>query len=112
MTTITTATGSTIDLTAAPAGYDQTHTLFNVQIGTANADAGDSFGTGIEGDIILAHDIDSQKSSLAYHDGTMWADSISTQDWPILDRVFGRENWQSIVAEHQDESLAELEDEE
>ncbi|APT92874.1 hypothetical protein CPHO_08235 [Corynebacterium phocae] len=39
------------------------------------------------------------------------ADSRSTQDWPILDHVFGsRAAWQQFLADRQAEALEELED--
>lgn len=45
-------------------------------------------------------------------DGSGWADSSRTSDWPFLDRAFGRENWQQFLEEYAAECRAELSEDE
>ena len=88
-----------------------------------------SFGTDFNGQVaeldddriaIIDYSLDSKKSSLVIVDQTPTgsaASSADTQDWPALDREFGRENWQAFLRDHEQESrdilnadaLAELE---
>lgn len=100
---------NTLDFTNAPAGFDRTDSLMNILIADIDDDK----------KAIIGFDIDTQKSSIAVGNPTTgkWADSADPQDWPALDRLFGRKNWQSFLRNHEQESrdmlnaddLAELE---
>lgn len=92
---------NTINFEPAPVGFDQSGTLFNTLI--ADLDDGRQ--------IIIAHDLNSHKSSIALGETATgpWSDSSSTQDWPALDRAFGRKQWQEFVAKHQQQAQEELE---
>lgn len=85
-----------INFTPAPAGFDSTGTLANILI----ADLNDS-------QIILAFDLNQNESSLAANINGVWYDSNSTQDWTALDKLIGREKWNEIIEDHQQEYLAE-----
>lgn len=85
----------------APVTFDHTGTLYNTLI----ADIDDNGAQAI-----IAFDLNSQKSSIAFRAdwNANWADSTSTQDWPVLDKAFGRDTWKTLVAEHEIEALEEL----
>lgn len=88
-----------------------------------------TFGTDFNGQVadldderiaIIDYSLDSRSSSLVIIDQSPTgsaASSTDTQDWPVLDREFGRENWQAFLRDHEQESrdmfnadeLAELE---
>ena len=59
--------------------------------------------------LIIGHDIDARKSSIAAEVEGHWYDTSSTQDWPVFDRLFGRKAWQAFVAEHTAQAIAEIE---
>lgn len=75
-----------------------------------------TFGTDFNGQVadldddriaIIDHDPDTKKSTLVIVDQTPTgsaASSADTQDWPALDREFGRENWQAFLRDHEQES--------
>lgn len=93
----------TLDFQDAPAGFDQSETLYNCQIA--------DLGNGRQA--IIGLDIDTQKASLAINtedDG--WAESSDTNDWPHLDRAFGRKEWQIFLAEWQAGAIEDMGDEE
>ncbi|ASE56601.1 hypothetical protein CEQ06_06245 [Corynebacterium jeikeium] len=57
---------------------------------------------------IISYDTNTHKSTLAigsYATGK-WHDSADTQDWPALDREFGRKQWQAYIRDHEMESQA------
>lgn len=85
----------------APANFDYTGTLYNTLI----ADLDDNGAQAI-----LAFDLTSQHSSIAFRSdwNANWADSSSAQDWPVLDKAFGRDTWKTLVAEHEIEALEEI----
>lgn len=87
---------NTLDFTNAPAGFDRTDSLMNILIADIDDDK----------QAIIGFDIDTQKSSIAVGNPTtgQWADSADPQDWPALDRLFGRKNWQSFLRDHEQES--------
>lgn len=99
LNTLPTADIDTIDWEEAPAGFDQSGTLYAIQVA-------DLDGT----QLILGHDIDAHKSSIAAEVAGRWYDTASTQDWPVFDRLFGRDAWQELVTDHQEDALAELAD--
>lgn len=90
-----------IDWEAAPTSFDQSGTLYNIQL--ANIDEETD-----EPQLILAHDINSGNSSIAAKVNGHWFDTSTTQDWGVFDRLFGRKEWQALVAEHQAEAIAEI----
>lgn len=91
-----------IEWKPAPSSYDHSGRLFHILLAQIDEETD-------EPQLILAHDIDSGKSSLAATpNGRDWFDSAHSQDWGALDRMFGREEWQALVAEHQEEAIAEL----
>lgn len=93
---------STLAFEDAPTGFDQTGTLFNTRIAELN--------NGHQ--VIVAYDLYSKHSSLSLEGPIKgnWADSCDTQDWPALDKAFGRKEWQAFIAEHQAEAEAELDE--
>ena len=97
LNTLPTADITTIDWEDAPAGFDQSGSLYAIQL--ADID-------GIQ--LIIGHDIDSRKSSIAAEVEGHWYDTSSTQDWPVFDRLFGRKAWQDFVAEHAEQAIAEI----
>lgn len=101
LNTLTRTDITTIDWEDAPTGFDRSDTLYNIRL--ADLD-------GIQ--LILGHDIDAHKSSLAAEVAGRWYDTSSTQDWPIFDHLFGRDAWQELVVDHQEDALAELADDE
>ena len=101
LNTLHTADITTITWEEAPTGFDRTGTLYNTQLSEID---------GIQ--LILAHDIDTHKSSLAAEVAGRWYDTASTQDWPVFDALFGRKAWQELVADHQRDALTELADDE
>lgn len=90
---------STITWTPAPARYDYSGTLYNILLAEHDG-----------AQLVLSHDLNSHHSSIAAEiDGT-WYDSQSTQDWPQLDQLLGRDEWQKLVRDHESEALEELAD--
>lgn len=77
----------------APEGFDQTGTLFNVQLA-------DTY----QGQLILALDVDIEKASLALDGIGRVADTLSTQDWPVFDTLFGRDAWKGFLREWEDDT--------
>lgn len=77
-----------------------------------------AFGTDFNGQVagldddriaIIDHDPDTKKSTLAIVDQSPTgsaASSADTQDWPALDREFGRKQWQAYIRDHEMESQA------
>ena len=43
--------------------------------------------------------------------GGHYADSAKTADWPVLDKMFGRDQWQAFLAEYAAQIEADLDDE-
>lgn len=101
LNTITRTNIDSIDWEDAPTGFDQSGTFYAIQV--ADLD-------GIR--LILGHDIDAHKSSLAAEVAGRWYDTRSTRDWPVFDHLFGRNAWQELVADHQEDALTELADDE
>ena len=97
LNTLTRINIDAIDWEDAPAGFDQSGTLYAIQL--ADLD-------GIQ--LIIGHDIDTRKSSIAAEVEGHWYDTSSTQDWPVFDHIFGRKAWQSFVAEHAEQAIAEI----
>lgn len=60
---------------------------------------------------IIAHACDTETSSLAVCAGGTWFSSESTQDWPVLDHLFGRAVWQEFVDEHEQDARHERDQE-
>ena len=89
---------TTITWEEAPEGFDRTGSLYNTQLAEID---------GIQ--LIIGHDIDTRKSSIAAEVEGHWYDTSSTQDWPVFDHIFGRKAWQSFVAEHTAQAIAEIE---
>lgn len=58
--------------------------------------------------IIIGLDLDSDRAGLDLNLDGKWFSSDSTQDWPALDRTFGRKNWQAFLAQWEAETLAEF----
>lgn len=57
---------------------------------------------------IIDHNQDTKKSSLVIVDQSPTgsaASSADPQDWPVLDREFGRESWQAFVRDHEQGSI-------
>lgn len=83
-----------------------------------------TFGTDFNGQVadldddriaIIDYSLNAHSSSLVIGSYTTrkWYSSADTQDWPALDREFGRKNWQAFLRDHEQESrdmLAEDED--
>lgn len=97
LNTLHTTDITTITWEAAHECFDRTGTLYNTQL--ADLD-------GIQ--LIIGHDIDAHKSSLAAEAEGHWYDTSSTQDWPVFDHLFGRKAWQAFVAEHTAQAIAEI----
>ena len=59
---------------------------------------------------IIDHNVDTSTSDLAVGtpETNTWFHSSDPQDWPELDRWFGREEWQEFVQNHQDNCREEL----
>lgn len=98
LNTLPTADITTITWEEAPAGFDYTGTLYDIQLAEID---------GIQ--LIIGHDIDSHKSSIAAEVDQHWYDTDSTKDWPVFDHIFGRKAWQAFVAEHAEQAIAEIE---
>ena len=96
--TVTPTDIPTITWEAAPEGFDRTGSLYNIQLAEID-----------DIKLILGHDIDTRKSSIAAEVEGHWYDTSSTQDWPVFDRLFGRKAWQAFVAEHTAQAIAEIE---
>lgn len=97
LNTLPTTDITTITWEEAPAGFDRTGSLYNIQLAEID---------GIQ--LILGHDIDSHYSSIAAEVNQHWYDTSSTQDWPVFDHIFGRTDWQAFVAEHAEQAIAEI----
>lgn len=97
LNTITRTDITTIDWEDAPDGFDRTGSLYDIQLAEID---------GIQ--LILGHDIDSRKSSIAAEVAGHWYDTQTTQDWPVFDHLFGRDAWQAFVAEHAEQAIAEI----
>ncbi|MHC9880786.1 hypothetical protein ACQX06_09645 [Corynebacterium diphtheriae] len=92
-----------IEWEEAPANFDQTGTLAFVQTYTADPDQNYP-------DLVLAYDMNAQKSGLVLSLDGKYYDSMSTADWGVLDRELGgREAWKAVIADHNESSELELE---
>lgn len=80
---------------------DTTHPLNNdYNTMTANLDSGLV--------AIISYDTNTHKSSLTVGNPATrkWHNSTDTQNWPALDREFGRKQWQAYIRDHEMESQA------
>lgn len=69
-----------------------------------------------EAQFIVDYDIDGAKKARLVVDDSLsavktavpgrWASSTDTADWPVLDALFGRENWQQWLADKTEEMRA------
>lgn len=86
-----------LSFVSEPVNFDQTGTLYNIKIHDVERT-----------DMIIVYDLNSHKSSIAVLVDDVWRDSSSTSDWPHLDNLFGRSQWQQFVRDHQEESFSSL----